>query len=301
MAEPGRQETPQLDELMMAMDVVDTIRHDRMALDRDLGQDDQDAALKARLRRLYEGQGLSVTDEILEEGIRALHESRFVYVPPKPSLQVTLAKLWVSRLRWGPWVGGAAGLLVVWVIWGMLQASPEDRLRAELARVAAQAEALAATDAAERTVAEARREIDAAIEAGLLEDARAGLARLEGRTEELALAFDLRIVNRPGEPTAVFRIPDANSQARNFYLLVEAVGAGGDVLARPITSEETGRTDTVTIWAIRVPEATYRMVGRDKQDDGIVQSNILGVKRSGHLSIDWRMPVMDGAITEWDQ
>ena len=58
-----------LDELMLAMDVVDTLRHQEGLVEKALAEDERDAALKERLRRIYEGQGLAVTDRILDDGI----------------------------------------------------------------------------------------------------------------------------------------------------------------------------------------------------------------------------------------
>ncbi|MCB1487298.1 MAG: hypothetical protein KDJ88_07550, partial [Bauldia sp.] len=73
---------PQLDDVMLAMDVVDTLRHQDSLVERELGQESRDEALKARLRQIYESQGLEVTDRILDQGIAALKESRFTYTPP---------------------------------------------------------------------------------------------------------------------------------------------------------------------------------------------------------------------------
>jgi hypothetical protein len=72
-----------LDELMLAMDVVDTIRHRELLVERELGQGERDEALRTRLREIYTSQGLTVTDRIIDQGIKALRESRFVY-PPAP-------------------------------------------------------------------------------------------------------------------------------------------------------------------------------------------------------------------------
>ncbi len=71
-----------LDDLMLAMDVVDTLRHEEALVEKELSQDMRDEALKKRLRQIYESQGLEVTDRILDEGIKALKESRFAYTPP---------------------------------------------------------------------------------------------------------------------------------------------------------------------------------------------------------------------------
>ncbi|MFN9355683.1 MAG: DUF6384 family protein, partial [Alphaproteobacteria bacterium] len=80
-----------LDELMLAMDVVDTIRHRELVVARELAQGDRDAALKARLREIYRGQGLEVSDAAIDQGIKALRESRFAYTPPAPGLGRSLA------------------------------------------------------------------------------------------------------------------------------------------------------------------------------------------------------------------
>jgi hypothetical protein len=97
----------------------------------------------------------------------------------------------------------------------------------------------------------------------------------------------------------VFRIPDANQAARNYYLIVEAIGPDGNALPRQITSEEDGTTRTVTIWGQRVPEAVYNSVAADKQNDGIIQNDLMGEKRRGDLEITWIADTLGGAILDW--
>src|SRR5687768_7226864 len=95
-----------LDELMLAMDVVDTLRHKELVLARELTAEDRDAKLLDQLREIYTSQGIEVTDEILQRGVDALREERFVYPQPEPSLSRTLALAYVTRGRWGKWAGG---------------------------------------------------------------------------------------------------------------------------------------------------------------------------------------------------
>ena len=80
-----------LDEVMLAMDVVDTLRHRERLVERELNEDVRDEQLIARLRELYGSQGIEVPDRIIKEGVEGLKESRFVYTPPPPSLARTLA------------------------------------------------------------------------------------------------------------------------------------------------------------------------------------------------------------------
>jgi len=44
-----------------------------------------------------------------------------------------------------------------------------------------------------------------------------------------------------------------------------------------------GRVYNVAAWGVRVPEATYEAVRRDKQDNGIIESDILGEKMRGEI------------------
>jgi hypothetical protein len=102
-----------LDELMLAMDVVDTLRHKELVLARELTVEERDAKLLDQLREIYTSQGIVVTDEILQRGVEALREERFVYPQPEPSLSRTLARMYVSRGRWGRPVGLAVVVLAV--------------------------------------------------------------------------------------------------------------------------------------------------------------------------------------------
>ena len=106
-------EKASLDELMLAMDVVDTLRHKELVLARELEGEDRDAKLLDQLREIYTSQGIPVTDEILQRGVDALREERFVYTPPAPSFSRTLAHAYVTRGRWGKLAGGAVAVLAV--------------------------------------------------------------------------------------------------------------------------------------------------------------------------------------------
>lgn len=89
------------------------------------------------------------------------------------------------------------------------------------------------------------------------------------------------------------------SQARNYYLIVEAVTPEGQTLSLPVRNEETGTVETVSKFGVRVPQGTFETVARDKRDDGIVQKSRFGVKRRGMLAVDYEMPFEGGFITKW--
>jgi hypothetical protein len=314
----GPRPSQNLDELMLAMDVVDTLRHQETLVTRELDESRREAELLERLRQIYRGQGIAVPDRVLQEGVQALKESRFVYTPPAPGLSRTLATLWVNRGRVGK---GLLGLLAALGIGaGAYYATvvlPE-RQRVEQARVEAERleveitqrlpQALTAGHAEvlrEAQVPDARERAEAILADGRAAlqrrdaaAARAALDDLEGLRAELRREYTLRIVSRPDVATGVWRIPP-NGRARNYYLIVEPVTPDGRVLTLPVTSEEDRRTAEAPRWGVRVSEEVFNGVRRDKEDDGIVQQNRLGEKRRGRLAVDYTMPVLGGQILRW--
>jgi hypothetical protein len=113
------------------------------------------------------------------------------------------------------------------------------------------------------------------------------------------LSFEIRIVSRPDELSGAWRIPDVNTSARNYYLIVEAVDAGGNVLSRRVRNEEDGQMVTVRKWGLRVDEATFNAVAADKQADGIVDDYVVGQKLAGQLEPEYVVPSTGATITEW--
>src|SRR6516164_5190546 len=100
-----------LDDLMMAMDVVDTLRHRDRLVERELNEDAREEQLISRLRSLYKSQGLDVPDSVIAQGVKALKESRFVYAPPQPGFGRWLAHAWVKRFKIGQWAGVSLAIL----------------------------------------------------------------------------------------------------------------------------------------------------------------------------------------------
>jgi hypothetical protein len=303
---------PKLDDLMLAMDVVDTLRHEERLVTRELNEAAREAELVERLRSIYASQGLDVPDHIIHEGVKALKESRFVYTLPPPSFGRKLAYAWVNRARWGK--TALVGVVVVvgfFVAREVFFAGPERRaaeaqrieitqtlpnsLNASLKEALSEAQAPAARARAEQIAADGRAALARSDAAG----AKKAVADLAALTAQLRQVYELRIIARPGQPVGVFRVPDRNRAARNHYVIVDAIGADGKPVSVPVTSEENNQTKTVSRWGVRVSEATWQGVGRDRNDDGIIQNNKVGEKRRGQLDVSYTMPVTGGAILEW--
>ncbi len=256
--------------------------------------------LKRRLRALYSQQGLEVPDHVLEQGVAALKEDRFTYKPPQAGIARRLALIYVRRGRWGKWLGGglAAAVLAAAANYFMFIA-PDRALPEELARRHAEVVAVAATDHARETAQKIHDAAAAALRSEDAEAVKAALGHLEQLRNSLEKEYTIRIVNRSGELSGVWRIPDVNQAAKNFYVIVEAIGSDGEPLEVTVQNEETGETERVRVWGLRVDEATFDAVGRDKQDDGIIENDRFGYKRRGHLKPEYEMPSSGGAITRW--
>ena len=302
-----------LDDVLLAMDVVDTLRHRERLVAKELDGEGREQALIDRLREIYAAQGMEVPDHIIREGVKALEERRFQYTPPKASFSVFLAKLYVWRRHWmWPTMLSIGGIALAVTLFQVLVAAPR---RAEAARV---------EQMLERTIPETLdalvSDIDAATDDGTAEsratalramglnatkeddleaaqEAVRGLQHLKG---DLAAAYEVRVISEPGELSGVFRIPDDSPDARNYYLIVEAVDAAGNRLPVTVQSEENQRREKrVKRWGQRVTESVFNRVAADKGDDQIIQNPVIGTKRTGRYLPVYQAGVLDGAILEW--
>lgn len=111
-------------------------------------------------------------------------------------------------------------------------------------------------------------------------------------------SYTLRIVSEPNESTGVWRYYGNDRSAKNYYIVVDAIGADGNPIELPITSVEDKNVVYTSRFAVRVPEHVYNEVGEDKRD-GIVDNDIMGQKAVGDLEPTYAFPVSGGAITRW--
>ncbi len=312
MADSAPAEPETLDDVLLAMDVVDTLRHRERVVDHELSAAEREAQLIARLKEIYDAQGIDVPERILKDGVRALEEQRFVYKPPKPSLQVTLAKIYVSRSQWiRPLVYAvgavvAALLILQFAVFGPRQAAARaaaielsqtlpnafDVIEAQITALTDEPEALAT---ARLHLTDGRDAIDVRDRAAAVES----LSELETLKGDLEQEYSIRIVSRPGEFSGFFRVPEGRPGVRNHYLVVEAVDSAGRVVTAPVTSEEDQATRRVSIWGLRVSESEFNKVADDKADDQIVQNALIGSKARGALRPVFDIETTGGAVFEW--
>jgi hypothetical protein len=291
---------PPLDEVMLAMDVVDTLRRRQRLVDREYDSEGREQDLKQRLHKIYAAQGIEVPDHILEEGVAALREDRFVYKSPSKSFGTKLAHLYVSRSRWGKWViGGFAVMLLAWLVYHFSVVVPRSELPERLEMAYQSVLEVANNDEPGQQAEQLYQTATAALQSGDEESAKLALQSLYDLRELVQQAYTLQIVSRPGEKSGVWRIPDANPDARNYYIIVEALSADNRLLKVPIVNEESGQVESVSKWGLRVEEDVFKRIAADKQDDGIIQQRKFGVKQSGQLTPDYLITTTGAAITQW--
>jgi hypothetical protein len=300
-----------LDDMMLAMDVVDTLRHRDRLVERELNEETRDDQLIERLRALYKSQGIEVPDRILAEGVKGLKESRFVYTPPKPGFARTIAILWVKRATYGKWLASALAVLVVIVgVYHFAVVRPRQQAaeaaRIELAEtlprqlaaahqaVTAEARVPAARERADATLAQGR----AALDRGNAAAAREATAELDRLATALRQEYMLRIAGRPQDQTGFFR-EHARFQGRAYYVVVDAVDPAGKVVQVPIRNDETNQIENVSRFAVRVPLETFEAVRNDKARNGIVQNSRMAEKRRGYIEPEFRMPALEGRLSRW--
>lgn len=296
-----------LDDELLVMDVADTLRQAPLA---GPGAAD-DGETIARLKALYAQQGLLLDDRLAAAGAAAAASGRFVHRPAQGPL-AGLARLYVGRGRWGPPLAALVLVLVVGLAayyfgYRPYRASQRQQARLELTQgLPAEMDALYRTifnetkvTAAATQAADIRDKGKAAAEKGDRAGADRAVADLTALRDRLEENFTLRIVDRDGVRPGFWTFPRNNTEATNYYIVVEAVDAQGNVLSLPITSEETGQTQVVDRWGLRVPETVYDAVIADKQDDGVISHGLVGFKQDGFLDIDYAVPNLGGTLTQW--
>ena len=313
MNAPLTQDTPKkLDDVMLAMDIVDTLRHRARIVDQELSSEAREAKLVERLREIYAAQGIEVPDRILHDGVKALEENRFVYEPPKASFAVSLAKFYIARDRWLKPVAIIAAIAAVIAGAFEIGVNAPRAARAEATRIEL-TETLPANlaemrDAAHKvaTSDDARRRIETVYQDGLAassasnaEGARAAVEDLTRMRDLIGKDLTIRIISRPREMSGVFRVHDDNRNVKNYYLIVEGVDANGRPQAFDIQSEEDQTTARVTKWGIRVSEGLFNRVAADKQDDQIIQNAVVGRKPVGALAPNYSIATSGGTIVSW--
>ncbi len=292
---------------MMAMDVVDTLRHQKLLVDRELHSGEREQKLIERLRKLYASQGIEVPDSILAEGVKALEEDRFTYTPPADGIQTSLARIYIKRGKVSKWFSAVLlSLSLMWGGWYAAFQAPEnrrlDRLEALPAELVAERDAINSISRVNEAKESADTQYQTAMAALSTDDTDTALKTyksLQSLHHTLASSYTLRVVSRSGERSGVWRESNDIRGVKNYYLVVEAIDSNGKPVTLPVMNEEDGKTYSVDKWGLRVAQSVYQRVAADKQDDGIIQKRRVGVKQSGYLEPEYSISTTGAKITSW--
>jgi len=289
-----------LDDIMLAMDVVDTLRRRERLVNKELDEEGRHEDLKERLRKIYAAQGIDVPDHVIDQGVAALKEERFTYKPPPDTFSTRLARIYVKRNKWGKWLlGGIAVPAIAGLINYFTITLPNAGLPDELQSLHKEVVQMAKSDNARQTADRYLAAGQSALGSDNTDRVKATLTDLQSLRTSLQQEYTIRIVNRQGVKSGVWRIPDINTSARNYYLIVEAIDPSGNTLSTNILNEETGKKSTVDIWGLRVDKSVFERVASDKRDNGIIENDRMGYKERGYLIPKYEMKTSGGAITTW--
>lgn len=288
------------------MDVADALKRDPGLA----SKDDSDRA--AALRDYYRSFGLGISDKVIADGLAASNDGRYRHIDPPGGVGAVLARLYISRRAWAP--PTVAIVVALTVVFGgyFLAYQPYRLAQLQQAQVELTQTMPATMDALFHTIHEETKvtqaENDAAAAVARGRDAvsradRAGakqaIADLTAIRDTLRAEYQLKIVDQGGSKWGFWTFPQSNTEATNYYLVVQAIGDDGAALTLPIRSEDTGKTEQVSVWAERVPEDVYRAVESDKNDDGTIEHTLLGVKEFGFLTPTYVVPTLGGQVTRW--
>jgi len=292
-----------LDDVMLAMDVVDTLRHERMLITRDINSEVRRETLVDRLREIYRGQGITVPDDILMDGVEALEEERFRYVAPREGVGTRLARVYINRGKWMPLIAtvlavigmGAAINYVAFERPAQVEAQRFERLSEDLTQSLQSnydaALGLAGSGEAKQAIEGVFAQGQAALATGNADAALSASETLQALQTTLALEYNLDIINRTGQMSGVIwdNVP---------YVIVQATGADGAPVALSIPSSVTGRTAEVSTFGIEVDRATFEAVGADFTADDRVDATEVGSKARGEIEADYVLDVGSRRIVD---
>jgi Family of unknown function (DUF6384) len=126
---------------------------------------------------------------------------------------------------------------------------------------------------------------------------------------QLEADYELRIVSRPGERSAVIKdyTDGANGTVLSgYYAIVEAIGPNGRAEEVRVLDAEFQKYSEVRAWGEQIPAEVYERLKADKLSDGVLDEQVFGRKRRGQLEPSIQLPGADGQpiargrqITRW--
>lgn len=143
--------------------------------------------------------------------------------------------------------------------------------------------------------------IDAHVAALDADAARKALTHLQGLVHFIAGESRFTVVDGKGVKSGVERTWRDDTTGRNatrWYLVVEALGVGGEPVAVPVKSAETGKVTLIKRFAVSVDRSVYQRIREDKVSDGRIDAALIGVKPAGAFDVNFTLEEKDLAREE---
>ena len=302
-----------LDDELLILDIANTLEFDPKVSRKHLTSETNRREIIQRLEGIYQAQDIDISEEIILSGIAAYEDRKFEITPHKKGASTRLARLYINRRKWLPLFytllfifGSVAAINYVGFVRPQqienkrVQTLLGKTLPEQLSESHEHAVSIAATDALTARADNLLALGQDAIAAKDIAKAEKLTSELSQFAHDLNQTYQLRIVSRPGEYSGVFRInQDGDREVRNYYLIVEAIGADGEPIEVLINSEEDQAALRTKIWGLRVPESVFNRVAADKADDQIIQNAIIASKSRGHIDPEFSIQTSGGYILDW--
>lgn len=120
--------------------------------------------------------------------------------------------------------------------------------------------------------------------------------KLRAASKVAGLAYQVRLVNRPGVLTGVERATDGGTPL--YYIVVQAVDMNGVPLRIPVLDAETEQYVDVDTYAVQVPPEVYASTRERKMASDVpLGTPIVGAKPVGQLVPTYTFPTLARTIT----
>ncbi|EQD76303.1 hypothetical protein B1A_03407 [mine drainage metagenome] len=124
------------------------------------------------------------------------------------------------------------------------------------------------------------------------------LHTLRALTSRMELDYALRVIDLPGEPTAVIRHNTAIAGSPDAcFVLVGVFGSNGMPMAVPVFDTELKQWRTVHTYGVQISAGLYDQFRSDKIDHHLPIA--AGSKTPDELYATYDFPVLNGRITHW--
>lgn len=174
-----------------------------------------------------------------------------------------------------------------------------DKMMAEATDLIAETAALQMDDPSRLRMSGLGARLENAARSGVRDTFSSELFRFKTMRDIIMTEASIAIVSSEGEQSGVWRMIGNDHSTRRDYVVVEAKGPDGAPVSLPLRDAETGSDVFASKFALHVPRAVYDRVGRDKQDDGIVDDRDVGTKAAGRMTVKWTVETSGQTITRW--